>query len=645
MNEKEIKEMILVAQSLIENYNDFFKNKNKKIPENIKNTYLNLASSFLKDNESVKSDELQKLCKTIQENLNEAENRISTHNQSIANNDNQSEIIYTNKFSNKIEIIKNKVTELLEKNIKKQDILIIPYTNKTVKLLNSEINNENEININTINNLVLEIINKSSNENLKIENTNIENLIKEKLNKLLEDDTYLANLCKYLIHYHFRRKNELEFTDNEELNKYYKQNERLTLKGELVNNFDEVDIANFLYENQIEYTYQENIFNLINSGIVIKYSKEDVQKEETNTIICYAKEKLEGKLLTNLYNHLQTHNVQFNPMPAKDLWTNLKKQNQNILEAIGELFQIIIMQLTTSNQNLENFNTSLQNKKLIEIISPIYNDYLSSIKENDINNLMKKATDLIKTKKYNQNYKYIIVEDAMNLTTNNYNFINELVNSTKASCIFLGRVEECIYEINGSNPKYLINESFKKTHLETNADINQKIINLLDKFINTKSHINGTLNDPNALDLIYNLNEKLDTLPQNSKILLIGRYNEDINLLNNNYKINNQNITYINREDLNIKFVLARRCKEEQADYTIILNNSNSLSGFPNKLLEAPIINQIMNNNIDLEKLLYYNACLTSSKGLFLYLTGQSNSSFVEELKDIYLNKDTTNWN
>ena len=50
-----------------------------------------------------------------------------------------------------------------------------------------------------------------------------------------------------------------------------------------------------------------------------------------------------------------------------------------------------------------------------------------------------------------------------------------------------------------------------------------------------------------------------------------------------------------------------------------------------------------MNNNIDLEKILYYNACLTSSKGLFLYLTGQSNSSFVEELKDIYLNKDTKN--
>ena len=182
MNEKDIKEMILVAQSLIENYNDFFKNKNKKIPENIKNTYLNLASSFLKDNESVKSEELQKLCTNIQENLNEAEDRISTHNQNIANNDNQIEIIYTNKFSNKIEIIKNKVTELLEKNIKKQEILIIPYTNKTVKLLNNQINNENGMNINTINNLALEIIKKSNNENFKIENTNIENLIKEKLN-------------------------------------------------------------------------------------------------------------------------------------------------------------------------------------------------------------------------------------------------------------------------------------------------------------------------------------------------------------------------------------------------------------------------------------------------------------------------------
>lgn len=639
MNEKDIKEMILVAQSLIENYNDFFKNKNKKIPENIKNTYLNLASSFLKDNESVKSEELQKLCTNIQENLNEAENRISTHNQNILNNDNQNEIIYTNKFSNNLEIIKNKVSELLEKNIQKKDILIIPYTNKTVKELNNQINNTNEIKISTINNLVLEILNTNSNENFKIQNINIESFIKEKLNILLQDDKYLSNLCKYLIHYHFKRKNDLELTDNNEKNNYYKLNNPITLKNELVNNFDEVDIANFLYENQINYIYENNLFNLIKYNIQIEYQTEEMSSSNDNKIKCYAKEKLEGKLLTNLFNNLKSHNIEFNPLPSKELWNTLKKENPNLIDGLTELFQTIITQLSSANKTLETFNTSLQNKKLIELLTPIYNDYLEVSEESNINNLMNKATKLIQIKDYTLNYKYIIVDEAMNLTTNNYNFIKELLNVNKASYIFLGSLKECIYQINGSNPKYLIDNNSKNVYLEQTANIDQKLIDTLDKFIGFKSHIKGTKENNLSLDLIYNIDEKLNNLPENSKILLIGRYNEDINLLNNNYEINNQNITYNNRKDLVIKFVLARRCKEESADYTIILNNNNCLTGFPNKLLEAPIINQIMDINSDMEKDLYYNACLTATKGLLLYLTGQSNSPFVEELKDIYLNK------
>lgn len=587
MNEIDLKEMILVAQSLIENYNDFFKNPNKVIPENIKDTYLNLATNFLNDNEKTKSTELQDLCKTIRQNLEEAEIKINTHNQNIKDSTVQNEIIYAGVHSNKLEIIKEKIDKLLEKNINRKEILIIPYTNKDVKKLNNQINPTNEIKISTINNLVLELINKSASENTKIQNTNVEGFIKDKLNSLLKEDTYLSKLCKYLIHYHFKRKNDLEFTSDEEKDNYYKLNKPLTFNNELVHNFDEVDIANFLYENQINYKYEDDKFNLTDYNIVIKYQ---INQAESNDIICYAKEKLEGKLLTNLYNNLKTHQVAFNPRQANELWNDILSKNPNIIDSIVELCQTIITQLISSNQTLETFNTSLQNKKLIELVSPIYNNYLANIKDNEINNLINKAIYLIKEQDFN--YKYIIVDEAMNLTTNNYNFIKELINHCNASYTLLGKVEECIYQTNGSNPKYLLDNNVRKVSPEQNSEIKEEIIS--------------------------NIDETLNTLPENSTVLLVIRYPGDIKLLNENYEINSQNIIYKNRKDLNIKFILARRCKAEQADYTIIIKDNN-------RLLEAPIINQIMGIELDLEKLLYYNVCLTASKNVYLYEHKASN--------------------
>lgn len=588
MNENDLKETILVAQSLIENYNDFFKNPNKVIPENIKDTYLNLATSFLNDNEKTKSTELQDLCKTIRQNLEEAETKINSHNQNINDNTVQNEIIYAGVRSNKLEIIKEKIAKLLEKNINRQEILIIPYTNKDVKELNNQINPTNEIKISTINNLVLEIINKSASENTKIQNTNVEGFIKDKLSSLLKEDTYLSKLCKYLIHYHFKRKNDLEFTSDEEKDNYYKLNKPLTFNNELVHNFDEVDIANFLYENQINYKYEDDKFNLTDYNIVIKYQIN--QAEESNDIICYAKEKLEGKLLTNLYNNLKNHQVVFNPRQANELWNDILSKNPNIIDSIVELYQTIITQLISSNQVLETFNTSLQNKKLIELVSSIYHDYLANIKDNEINNLINKAIHLIKEQNFN--YKYIIVDEAMNLTTNNYNFIKELISHSNASYTLIGKVEECIYQTNGSNPKYLLDDNVRKLSLEQNSKIKEEIIS--------------------------NIDETLNTLPENSTVLLAIRYPGNIKLLNENYEINSQNIIYKNRKDLNIKLISARRCKEEQADYVVIIKDSN-------KLLEAPIISQIMGIELDLERLLYYNVCLTASKNVYLYEQKASN--------------------
>ena len=86
---REVEDALEILNGLISNYNDFFINESKPIPDEIKDTYLNVAKAFMND---LKEEDLKKYQKsssyedlvskynTLKSNVSEAESRIKEHN-------------------------------------------------------------------------------------------------------------------------------------------------------------------------------------------------------------------------------------------------------------------------------------------------------------------------------------------------------------------------------------------------------------------------------------------------------------------------------------------------------------------------------------------------------------------------------------
>ena len=98
---REVEDALEILNGLISNYNDFFINESKPIPDEIKDTYLNVAKAFMND---LKEEDLKKYQKsssyedlvskynTLKSNVSEAESRIKEHNDKVIMLDKENKI-------------------------------------------------------------------------------------------------------------------------------------------------------------------------------------------------------------------------------------------------------------------------------------------------------------------------------------------------------------------------------------------------------------------------------------------------------------------------------------------------------------------------------------------------------------------------
>lgn len=98
---REVEDALEILNGLISNYNDFFINESKPIPDEIKDTYLNVAKAFMND---LKEEDLRKYQKsssyedlvskynTLKSNVSEAESRIKEHNDKVIMLDKENKI-------------------------------------------------------------------------------------------------------------------------------------------------------------------------------------------------------------------------------------------------------------------------------------------------------------------------------------------------------------------------------------------------------------------------------------------------------------------------------------------------------------------------------------------------------------------------
>lgn len=692
------KELYLNAGSLeqqIENHNNL-----------VANSKIQSAYALIGDIEGRKLDKQQMLC-IVKE----------THNH----------LVIAGAGTGKTTTVVAKIKFLLRSDrCKPEDILVLSFTNASASEMNTRIKQETGCNIaaSTFHKLGLNIITKVNGIVPKITQLNLRKFIREQLQLNMKNDAYLRLLSSYLLYNRVVSKSEFEFKTQAEYDEYLMLNPPVTIQNEIVKSYGEMDIANFLLQNGIRYIYENpykidtrtseygqykpdfylpdydiyiEYFGINKNGEVPSYfsgshgmtateayrasmswKRETHRANNTILIECYAYEKLDGNLLENLKKNLVGHSVQLSPKSTESLWNEVSANGESVLDGMIELFETVInliksngytiqmvRQLNSNNSNVSNNEIILS---LLEPIFKAYCDYLKSHNEIDFNDMINLASEYIKTGKFINPYKYVIVDEYQDISKARFSLLKNLRDSNDFDLFCVGDDWQSIYRFAGSDIDYILNFSqywgpTEISKIETTYRFTQQLIEISGNFImknpaQIKKSIQGkadtvgfSLGEISGYTDKYAIKfmaERLEDLPKKSSVFFIGRYSFDANLLQEsgifNCKYNNTtgfiDITYQRRMDLNMSFITAHKSKGLQADYVFIINNKKSKMGFPSKIQDAAILNLLLGHCDSYpyaeERRLFYVALTRAKKKAFLVTVNGQESDFAMELKKQY---------
>lgn len=520
----------------------------------------------------------------------------------------------------------------------------------------------------------------------------------------------------YFINHGYEYKTQFDFSTLEEYQQYLMQTESKSLKGEIMKSFEEIEIANFLYINGIEYEYEsqykllnvnykpdfylpkEDIYlehfginrngevpsffesqnpNLTasesyNQGIVWKRNTH--KQHNTKLLETYSYEKFEGNLLSNLKDKLLSENIVFHTKNSAILFNEIKASKNERFQNTVKIITNFLEYMKSNNIDFEQIESKItdlplskriRTNKFIDVIKPIMNDYSTVLKKEesiDFADMINIANGYVKTNQYVSKYKYIIIDEFQDISKNRLDLIQSLRQQNNSKLFVVGDDWQSIYGFTGSNVELFTN--FDKyvgftdiSKIETTYRYPQQVVNISSSFIQknklqvqknvtslNKNQNNDAVNfliGENIYELKNKLSNLIRELPQNSTVLLLGRYSFDIDFfLDGNLFRKGERIILKNRNDLLIKFLTVHGSKGLEADYVIVLNNNQGVVGFPSNISDDPIFNILKEKDNSYphseERRLFYVALTRTKKSVWLLIDKNKKSPFIIELEYDY---------
>ena len=353
------------------------------------------------------------------------------------------------------------------------------------------------------------------------------------------------------------------------------------------------------------------------------------------------------KLIKSFINIFEAHNF------SKNKFNEFKKQAKSI----------------------ENGYDRKRQKLFFDIISDIYNIYFEYNNSDTIdhNREVSNALELIESRKYSKSYDYVLIDEYQDINYIRCKLLQELQRTTDCKIFVVGDDWQSIYRFNGSDVELFINfddyfSNPETIKLEENRRNPQKIIDISSEFITRNK--NQEQKDLRYYKKEYNSNPikivyydwysrdskdkilKLDAIlqdiyknksPNTIRILLLGRKNNDINKFIGNalFKMRkhgkNKEILYSRHNDADITFMTIHQAKGLEYDEVIVLNFIDHISGFPNKIVDDPLLSYVKNNEeypYAEERRLLYVALTRTLNNVYLLSPDTNESIFIEELRE-----------
>lgn len=314
--------------------------------------------------------------------------------------------------------------------------------------------------------------------------------------------------------------------------------------------------------------------------------------------------------------------------------------------------------------------------ELFLMVSKKYQRELSSLLENHqatFSGLIKLAIRYLRSGQIKTRFRYIIVDEYQDLSALRQEFLHLLVESSQANLFAVGDDWQAIYGFSGSRVDFTLNfrrfwgdfslHRISKTYrfgptlaklsssfiMQDHTQIQKQIQSQKEDALEPVVEISG---DSERLDLEV-LTHYLESLPENSSILLLGRFQIDRFRLAHCSKFNltSDNIEFHPRPDLKIRFLTVHQSKGLEADYVIILNNRDAKLGFPAHVKDPPLKTELIKIaeelrldqvSVNEERRLFYVAFTRAKKQVILLTVDGKESSFIKELRRKFREDFTT---
>ena len=319
---------------------------------------------------------------------------------------------------------------------------------------------------------------------------------------------------------------------------------------------------------------------------------------------------------------------------------------------------ITFINLFKTNNNdikkLEKLVTDYKDKYLIKIILDIlfiYEEEKNSTNTLDFDDLIIIATKLLKEKYLYKKFKYIIVDEFQDTSLIRLNLIREIYLNSNSIITAVGDDAQSIFHFSGCDLNIFLsfNKYFPNTkliYLKNTYRNSQELIDISSKFVEKNSiqlikNMHSNMHIQKPIELIYYLNpikalkKVLNLLKDEDDIMILGRNNNDINnYIDNEFTLNGNLLIYNNKE---YRYLTIHSSKGLESKYVIILNNSDSMYGLPNKIENHQILNYIDNNINEIpfaeERRVFFVGITRCKIKTYLLVPRKNPSCFINEIK------------
>ncbi len=285
-------------------------------------------------------------------------------------------------------------------------------------------------------------------------------------------------IIKWFAHFLVEPKTEWDFKTKHDFYCHMESQDLRTLQGEKVKSYEELQIANWLYENGVAYEYEplyehkvakggkrdyQPDFRLTESGVYIEHfgvrrqrmadgseqllTAPFVDREEylagmewkrqthalrkTTLIETYSYERQEGRLLTGLAEKLDSH-VTLTPRSAESIYDKIVEMNQ--VDDFSKLLGTFLRKYKSGGYSLKDCETKSVVLKLgkrarafLEVFAPVFEEYQKQLGSRiDFEDMILRAANYVETGRYVSPFRHILVDEFQDISQSRARLVKAL---------------------------------------------------------------------------------------------------------------------------------------------------------------------------------------------------------------------------